>query len=45
VRRFLASARSGDPASVTCSPEDALATLRAVVACERTIATGGRVTL
>ena len=45
VRRFLASVRSGDPASVACSPEDALATLRALVACERAIATGERVTL
>jgi predicted dehydrogenase len=43
VRRFLESVRSGDPASVACSPEDALATLRAVLACERAIATGERV--
>ena len=35
VRRFLESVRSGDPASVACSPEDALATLAAVLACER----------
>jgi myo-inositol 2-dehydrogenase/D-chiro-inositol 1-dehydrogenase len=45
VRRFLAAARSGDPASVPCSPADALATLRALLACERAIASGERVTV
>jgi myo-inositol 2-dehydrogenase / D-chiro-inositol 1-dehydrogenase len=43
VQRFLASVRSGDPESVACSPEDALHTLRAVLACERAITTGERV--
>jgi myo-inositol 2-dehydrogenase/D-chiro-inositol 1-dehydrogenase len=45
VRRFLESARSGDPASVACSPADALETLRAVVACEQALATNERVRL
>jgi myo-inositol 2-dehydrogenase / D-chiro-inositol 1-dehydrogenase len=45
VRRFLESARSGDPASVACSPADALETLKAVLACERALATHERVTL
>ena len=45
VRKFLAAARSGDPAAVPCSPDDALATLRALLACERAIASGERVTV
>jgi myo-inositol 2-dehydrogenase / D-chiro-inositol 1-dehydrogenase len=45
VRRFLAAARSGDPASVPCTPADALATLRALLACERAIASGERVAI
>jgi predicted dehydrogenase len=45
VRRFLESARSGDPASVACSPADALETLKAVLACERALATNERVAL
>jgi predicted dehydrogenase len=45
VRRFLESVSSGDPESVACSPEDALHTLRAVLACEQAIATHERVTL
>jgi predicted dehydrogenase len=43
VTRFLAAARSRDPAAVACSPADALATLRALLACERAIASGERV--
>jgi predicted dehydrogenase len=43
VERFLAAARNRDPAAVPCSPADALATLRAVLACERAIASGERV--
>ena len=43
VTRFLEAARSGDPAAVPCSPADALATLRALLACERAIASGERV--
>ena len=43
VSRFLAAARSGDAATVPCTPADALATLGAVLACERAIATGDRV--
>ncbi len=42
VVQFLAAARSGDPASVACSPDDALDTLRAVLACERALASGER---
>ena len=43
VVQFLAAARGGDPASVACSPDDALDTLRAVLACERALASGERV--
>ncbi|MDX6630136.1 MAG: scyllo-inositol 2-dehydrogenase [Gaiellales bacterium] len=43
VTRFLDAVRSGDPAAVACSPADALATLSALVACERAIASGERV--
>jgi myo-inositol 2-dehydrogenase / D-chiro-inositol 1-dehydrogenase len=43
VHRFLAAARSGDPAAVPCTPDDALATLRILLACERSIASGERV--
>jgi myo-inositol 2-dehydrogenase/D-chiro-inositol 1-dehydrogenase len=43
VTRFLAAARSGDPAAVPCSPADALTTLRALLACEQAIASGERV--
>jgi predicted dehydrogenase len=41
--RFLEAASSGDPAAVPCSPDDALATLRALLACERAIASVERV--
>jgi predicted dehydrogenase len=37
VERFLAAARSGDPAAVACTPADALMTLRAVLAAEAAI--------
>jgi predicted dehydrogenase len=40
VVQFLSAVRSGDPAAVPCSPADALATLRAALACELAIATG-----
>ena len=43
LARFFASARAADPASVACSPADALDTLRAVLACERALASGERV--
>jgi predicted dehydrogenase len=43
VTCFLEAARRGDPAVVPCSPADALATLRALLACERAIASGERV--
>ena len=43
VTRFLEAARSRDPAVVPCNPSDALATLRALLACERAIASGERV--
>jgi predicted dehydrogenase len=42
VDRFLEAARAGDPDAVPCSPEDALLTLRTLLACERAIATGER---
>jgi myo-inositol 2-dehydrogenase/D-chiro-inositol 1-dehydrogenase len=45
LRRFLESVGSGDPASVACSPADALETLKAVLACEQALATNERVTL
>jgi predicted dehydrogenase len=43
VSKFLEAAGSGHPAAVPCSPDDALATLRALLACERAIASGERV--
>ena len=43
VTRFLDAVRSGNPAGVPCSPADALATLRTLLACERAIASGQRV--
>ncbi|HET6172404.1 MAG TPA: Gfo/Idh/MocA family oxidoreductase [Gaiellales bacterium] len=43
VTWFLEAARSGDPARVACSPADALATLRALLAAERAIRSGERV--
>jgi predicted dehydrogenase len=43
VTSFLEAARRGDPAFVPCSPADALATLRALLACEQAIASGERV--
>jgi predicted dehydrogenase len=43
VTCFLEAARRGDPEFVPCSPADALATLRALLACERAIASGERV--
>jgi predicted dehydrogenase len=45
VARFLEAVRSGDPGAVPCSPADALATLATLLACERAIATGERVTV
>jgi predicted dehydrogenase len=42
VAQFLAAVRSGDRAAVACSPADALETLRAILACERSLATGRR---
>ncbi len=43
ITRFLDAARRGDPAAVPCTPADALATLRALLACEQAIASGERV--
>lgn len=43
VTYFLEAARRGEPAFVPCTPADALATLRALLACERAIASGERV--
>jgi predicted dehydrogenase len=45
VARFLAAVRSGDAGAVPCSPADALGTLRVLLACEESIATGARVDL
>jgi predicted dehydrogenase len=45
VARFLEAARRADPAVVPCNPDDALATLRAVLAAEQAIASGERVTV
>jgi predicted dehydrogenase len=39
VAAFLVAARSGDPAAVACTPEDALGTLRVALAAEQAIAT------
>jgi predicted dehydrogenase len=43
LTRFLDAVRRSDPAAVPCSPADALATLRALLACEQAIASGERV--
>ena len=43
VARFLEAARRREPAAVPCSPVAALATLRALLAAERAIASGERV--
>ncbi len=43
VDRFLEAVRAGDRGLVPCSPADALGTLRTLLACERSIATGERV--
>ena len=45
VTRFLDAARRSDPAAVPCTPADALATLRALLACEQAIASGERVSV
>jgi predicted dehydrogenase len=43
VARFLDAAAAGDQDSVFCTPSDALETLRAAIACERSLLDGGRV--
>jgi myo-inositol 2-dehydrogenase / D-chiro-inositol 1-dehydrogenase len=45
IARFLEAARSGDASRVVCSPADARATLAVALACERSLASGGRVTV
>ena len=45
ITRFLDAARRGDPAAVPCTPADALATLRALLACEQAITSGERVSV
>jgi predicted dehydrogenase len=45
VARFLAAMSGGGQAAAACSPEDALGTLRAVVAAEQAVATGERITV
>ena len=42
VARFVDAAGSGDPSAVFCTPEDARETLRAALACERSLLDGGR---
>jgi predicted dehydrogenase len=43
VVQFLAAVQRRDPAAVPCSPADGLATLRALLACERALASGEHV--
>jgi myo-inositol 2-dehydrogenase/D-chiro-inositol 1-dehydrogenase len=45
IGRFLEGARSGDRNRVFCTPADALRTLAVVLACERALAEGGRVSV
>jgi predicted dehydrogenase len=45
VTGFLDTARRGDPAAVTCTPEDALGTLRVALGAEQAIAGGETVRL
>ncbi len=45
VTGFLNAARRGDPAAVTCTPEDALGTLRVALGAEQAIAGGETVRL
>jgi predicted dehydrogenase len=45
VTGFLDAARRGDPAAVTCTPEDALGTLRVALGAEQAIAGGETVRL
>jgi predicted dehydrogenase len=45
VTGFLDAARRGDPAAVTCTPEDALGTLRVALGAEQAIASGETVRL
>ncbi len=42
VARFLEAAQARDPGRVFCTPDDALETLRAALACERSLLEGGR---
>jgi predicted dehydrogenase len=43
IARFLEAARSGEASRVVCTPADARATLAVALACERALASGGRV--
>lgn len=43
VVRFVEAVRSGNPSAVFCTPPDARATLRAALACERSLLEGGRI--
>jgi predicted dehydrogenase len=43
LERFLAAARSGDPAAVACTPAQATSSLATALACERALESGGRV--
>ena len=43
IARFLEAVRAGDPAAVFCTPADALGTLAACAAAERSLASGGAV--
>jgi predicted dehydrogenase len=42
VARFVEAVRAGAPDTVFCTPRDALETLRAALACERSLLDGGR---
>jgi myo-inositol 2-dehydrogenase / D-chiro-inositol 1-dehydrogenase len=42
IDRFLEVARSGDASRIFCTPQDAIRTLAVALACERSLASGGR---
>jgi predicted dehydrogenase len=45
IARFVAAVSGGGQSAVACSPEDALGTLHTVLAAERSVATGARITV
>jgi hypothetical protein len=42
IDRFLEVARSGYASRIFCTPQDAIRTLAVALACERSLASGGR---